>query len=104
MEDLKSYLIIIEKGDANKRILVLGVNNRVKHIYTLSVEGDLEDKHVISYHEKTSRIVSRLKARKDTTVKRLTLKESLEEALFATRKSISLAIFKKVREYIFKEV
>jgi len=104
MEDLKSYLIIIEKGDANKRILVLGVNNRVKHIYTLSVEGDLEDKHVISYHEKTTRIISRLKARKDTTVKELSLKELLEEAVFATRKSISLAIFKKVREYIFKEV
>lgn len=102
--DLKSYLITIEKGEARKRILVIGVNGRVKHIYTLSVKGDLEDKHVISYHEKADRITSRLSARKDTEVVELSLEELLEEAVFATRKSISIAIFKKIREYIFKEV
>jgi len=100
---LKSHLIKIEKGNASKRILVISINRKVKHIYTLSVSGDLEDKHVIAYHEKTDRILSRLSARSDTTVEELSLQELLEEAIFATRKSISIAIFKKVREYLFEE-
>lgn len=103
MKDLEFYAITIFGENSKKEILAISYKNKIKHIYTLNVEGDLENKHVIKYHEKTSRIVSRLKARKNTELEKIDVSQALTKALFATRQSIALSIFRKLRSYVREE-
>jgi len=94
------YKVRVINHVGNKEIIFFTADNEVKHVFTTSLTSEeLGDKHVIDYHESEDRVVSRLKSRDDTQIEELCLDEVLIEALKATRTSLGIAIFKKIKTY-----
>ena len=100
----KFYEIIVSDNRGEKTILMMTLDDRVKHIYTTKLTSDrLSDKHPVEYGERISRVLSRLSAKDDTEIYRINLEDVLLHAYIANRTSVAVSILKKLRSYRRRE-
>ncbi len=97
---MNCYKIQVRKNSSRKEILAICIEKEVKHIFTLKTDEHLGSKHVIGYHESESRVTSRLNAKSNCTIEKISIKDAMYEGALATRASVGTSIFKKLRYYI----
>jgi hypothetical protein len=102
--ELKYYEVRVTDNAGYKLVLVVAVDDIIKHIYTIDVTSDrLCEKRPVHYNEDIQRALYRVSARSDTEIYRITLQDALYKAYIANRTSVAVSILKKLRAYRRKE-